>query len=112
MAAPGEKSFCVLEYHTSKSVVTVQRAFRAQYSSQPLPRDLADLKARIIAAVKNIDTPMLTRVWGKNWNIVSMCAVSPVVHTPNIYSCQKKTLFSFPLAVNNSIKVCPLVFLL
>ena len=34
MAAPGEKSFCVLEYHTSKSVVTVQRAFRAKYSSQ------------------------------------------------------------------------------
>jgi len=32
MAAPGEKSFCVLEYHTSKSVVTVQRAFRAKYA--------------------------------------------------------------------------------
>ena len=31
MAAPGEKSFCVLQYHTSKSVVTVQRAFRAWY---------------------------------------------------------------------------------
>jgi hypothetical protein len=31
MAAPGEKSFCVLEYHTSNSVVTVQRAFRAKY---------------------------------------------------------------------------------
>jgi hypothetical protein len=28
-----------------------------------LPRDLADLKARIIAAVKNIDAPMLTREW-------------------------------------------------
>jgi hypothetical protein len=27
-----------------------------------LPRDLADLKARIIAAVKNIDAPMLKRV--------------------------------------------------
>jgi len=27
-----EKSFCVLEYHTSKSVVTVQRAFRAKDS--------------------------------------------------------------------------------
>jgi hypothetical protein len=26
MAAPGEKSFCMLEYHTSKFVVTVQRA--------------------------------------------------------------------------------------
>jgi len=42
---------------------------------------------------------------------VSMCAVSPVVHTSNISSCQKKT-FSFPMAVNNSIKVGPLVFLL
>jgi len=28
-----------------------------------LPRDLADLKALIIAAVKNIDAFMLTRVW-------------------------------------------------
>ena len=32
MAAPGEKSFCVSEYRTSKSVVTVQRAFRAKYA--------------------------------------------------------------------------------
>ena len=36
MVAPGgEKSFCVLEYHTSKSVVTVQRAFRAKYAKDP-----------------------------------------------------------------------------
>jgi hypothetical protein len=28
-----------------------------------LSRDLADLKARIIAAVKNIDAPILTNVW-------------------------------------------------
>jgi hypothetical protein len=55
-----------------------------------LPRDLADLKARIIAAVKTIDAPMFTRVCGKNLNIVSMCAVSPVVHTSNISSCQKR----------------------
>ena len=34
MAAP-QKSFCVLEYHTSKSVVTVQRAFRAKYAKDP-----------------------------------------------------------------------------
>jgi hypothetical protein len=33
------------------------------------------LSARIIAAVKNIDAPMLMRVCGKNLNIVSMCAV-------------------------------------
>jgi len=30
----------------------------------------------------------------------------------NISSCQKKKLFSFPVAVNNSIKVGPLLFLL
>jgi len=68
-------------------------------------QDLADLKPRIIAAVKNIDAPMLTRVCGKNLNIASMCAVSPVVHTPNISSCQGKKIFffSFPVAVNNSI---------
>jgi hypothetical protein len=35
MAAPGEKSFCVLEYHTSKSVVIVQSAFRAKYAKDP-----------------------------------------------------------------------------
>ena len=65
MAAPGEKSFCVLGYHTSRSVVTVQRAFRAKYANvyvPPLPCNLADLKTRIIAAVKNIDALMLKRV--------------------------------------------------
>jgi hypothetical protein len=35
MAAPWEKSFCVLEYHTSKSVVIVQSTFRAQYAKDP-----------------------------------------------------------------------------
>ena len=42
-------------------MVTVQRAFRATYAKAfvpPLPYDLADLKARIIAAVKNIDAPV------------------------------------------------------
>ena len=46
-----------------------------------LPHDLADLQARIIAAVKYIGAIMMTRVCGKNLNIVSMCAVSPMVHT-------------------------------
>jgi hypothetical protein len=40
-----------------------------------------------------------------------MCAVSHVVHTLK-FSSLKKLLFSFPVAVNNSIKVGPLVFLL
>jgi hypothetical protein len=36
---------------------------RKGYLPQPLPRDLADLKARIITAVRNIGAPMLTRAW-------------------------------------------------
>ena len=66
MAAPGEKLFRVLEYHTSKSVVTVQRAFLTKYAKvivPTLPWNLADPKARIIVAVKYIDAPVLTRVW-------------------------------------------------
>jgi len=50
----------------------------------PLPRDLADLKARIIAVAKNIDAPMLMRA-GKNLNIVSMCAVSPKKKTFSVF---------------------------
>jgi len=38
MAAPGEKSFCVLEYHRNKSVVTVPCAFLAKYAKD-LPTD-------------------------------------------------------------------------
>ena len=61
----------------------------------------------------HIDIQVLaTHACGKNLNIISMCAVSPVVHTLNISSCQKKNFFIFPVAVNNSIKVDPLVFLL
>jgi len=35
MAAPEKRFYCVLEYHTSKSVVTVQRGFRAKYAKDP-----------------------------------------------------------------------------
>ena len=79
MATPGEKSFCVLEYHTSKSVVTVQRAFRAKCAKvlvPPLPCDLAELKARIVAAVKNIDAPMLTSVWQELESRIDVCRVT------------------------------------
>jgi hypothetical protein len=40
-----------------------------------------------------------------------MSAVSPVVQTSKISTCQKK-FFSFPVAVNNSVKAGLLVFLL
>jgi hypothetical protein len=35
------------------------------------------------------------RVCGKNLNIISMCAVSPVVDTLNVSNCQGKKLFQF-----------------
>jgi len=83
MAAPGVKSFCVLEYHTSNSVITVQRSFRAKYAKifvLTLPCDLADLKARIIAAVKNIDAPILTRVWQELEYRIDVCRVTRGAH--------------------------------
>jgi hypothetical protein len=42
----------------------------------PLPHDLADLKARIIAAVKNIDAPMLTHVWQELEYRIDVCHVT------------------------------------
>ena len=103
MAAPGEKSFSVLEYHTSTSVVTVQRAFRAKYA-------------------KDAPTDKTIRAWYKQFTangclckqkasgrpITAEDDVERVqasfLHTSNICSCQK-IFFSFPVAVNNSINL-------
>ena len=84
MAVPGEKSSCLLEYHTSKAVVTVQRAFRAKYSSHSLPCDLADLKARIIAAAKNIDAFMLACVWQELQYRIDVCCVTRGAHIEHL----------------------------
>jgi hypothetical protein len=68
-------------------VVTVQRAFRAKYAKNPptdktirdrvfvptLPRELVDLKARIIAAVQNIDALMLTCAWQELEYRIDVC---------------------------------------
>jgi hypothetical protein len=42
------------------------------------------LKARIIATVKNIDTPMLTRVWQELKHRIDVCRVSRCAHIENI----------------------------
>ena len=49
-----------------------------------LPRDLADLKARIIAAVKNIDAPMLTRVWQELEYRIDVCRVTRGAHIEHL----------------------------
>jgi len=49
-----------------------------------LPRDLADLKARIIAAVKNIDAPMLTCVWQELEYRIDVCRVTRGAHIEHL----------------------------
>jgi hypothetical protein len=76
-----------------------------------LPRDLADLKARIILAVKYIDAPVLTRVWQEREYRIDVCRVTRGTYIEHL-QLSKKNFFSFPVDVNNSITVGPLVFLL
>ena len=47
-------------------------------------RDLADLKARIIAAVKTIDAPMLTRVWQELEYRIDVCRVTRSAHIEHL----------------------------
>ena len=61
--------------------------------------------------MKNIDAPMLTCVWQELEYRIDVCRVTRGAQS-DISSCQKYTFFSFPVAVNNSIKVGPLVLLL
>jgi hypothetical protein len=49
-----------------------------------LPRDLAVLLAGIIAAVKNIDAPMLTRMWQEHEYRIDVCRVTRGAHIENL----------------------------
>ena len=75
-----------------------------------MPCDLDNLKSRIIAAVKNIDAHMLTRVWQEVEYRMYMCRVTCGAHIEQ--QIKKKNVFKLPVALNNSIKADPLVFLL
>jgi hypothetical protein len=71
-----------------------------RYSSSchiPLPRDLADLKARIVAAVNNIGAPMLTRVWQELKYRIEVCRFPRGVKK----TCSVFLLLSFGLPVIN-----------
>ena len=87
MVAPGEKSFCVLEYHTSKSVVTVQRAFRAKYAKN-LPTDKTVrawykqfIETGFLCKQK---APMLTRVWQELEYHIAVCRVTGGAHIEHL----------------------------
>ena len=49
-----------------------------------LPRGFADLKPRIIAAVKNTDAPMLTRVWQEVQYRIDVCRVTGGAHIEHL----------------------------
>ena len=55
---------------------------------------------------------MLTRVWQQLEYRIDVCRVIRGAHIKHLWLSKKKNFFSFPVAVNNSIKVGPLVFLL
>ena len=53
---------------------------------------------------------MLTRVWQEPEYLIDVCRVTRGAHIEHLQLSKKN--FSFPVVVNNSIKVGPLVFLL
>jgi hypothetical protein len=83
MAAPGEKSFCVLEYHTNKSVVTVQSAVCSKYAKDP-PTDKTIrvwykqfTETGCLCKQKAL---MLTRVWQELECRIDVCRVTRGTH--------------------------------
>jgi len=54
---------------------------------------------------------MLTRLWQELEYRIYVCRATRGAHIKYL-KLKKKNFFSFPVAVNNSIKVGPLVFLL
>jgi hypothetical protein len=98
MAAPGEKLFCVLEYHTSKFVVTVQGAFRAKYAKDPSTDKtirawnkhftetgcLCKQKSSGCPLSPNIDAPMLMRVWQELERRIDVCRVTRGAHIEHL----------------------------
>jgi hypothetical protein len=111
MAAAGEKSFCVLKYHTSKSVVTVQCAFCAKYAKDP-PTDKT-----IRAWYKQFtETGCLRKQKSSGHALTAEDDIERVratrgAHIQHLH-LSEKNFFSFPVAVNNSIKVHLLISLL
>ena len=84
MAASGGEVVCVSEYHTIKVYGYCATCISCKVSKVPLPRDLADLKARIVAAVKHIDTPMLSRVWQELEYRIDVCHVTRDVNIDHL----------------------------
>jgi len=87
MAAPGEKSFSVLEYRTSKSVVTVQRAFRAKYAKDPRTDETIRAGYQQFNETECLckqKAPILTRVWQEFEYRINVCRVTIGAHIEHL----------------------------
>ena len=87
MATPEEKSFSVLDYHTSKSVVTVQRAFRAKYAKDPHTDKTICAWYRQFTETGCLckqKAPMLTHVWQELEYRIDVCRVTRGAHTEHL----------------------------
>jgi len=87
MAAPGEKSFCVLEYHTNKSVVTVQRAFRSKYAKDPRTDNTIRAWYKQFTETGCLckqKASMLTRVWQELEYRIDVCRVTRGAHIEHL----------------------------
>jgi hypothetical protein len=74
----------------SKSLWLLCNVHFVQNRQRTRLRVLADLRARIIATVKNIDAPMLTRVWQELEYLIDVCRVSRGVYIEHLV-VKKKT---------------------
>ena len=84
MAAPEEKSFCVLEYDTSNAVVAVQRAFRAK---DPPTNKIIRVWYKQFTETGFLckqKAPMLTRVWQELEYRIDVCRVTRGAHTEQL----------------------------
>jgi len=87
MATLGKMSICVLEYHTSKSVVSVQRAVRAKCTKDPPTDKITSAwysMAQIIGSMKNIDAPTLMPVWQELEYRIDVCCVAHGAHIEHL----------------------------
>jgi hypothetical protein len=110
MAAPGEKSFCVLEYHTLNlwllcNVHFVQITQRTRLLTRPFMQSTDHCSSEEYRCT-HIDACMARTL--KSY----LCVPCHPWCTHPTSLVVKNNFFSFPVAVNNSIKVRPLVFLL
>jgi hypothetical protein len=69
---------------TTRDVRCVHHTWHGTQYVPPLPRDLTDLKAQIIAAMKNINAPMLMRVWQELEYCIDVCRVTRGAHVEHL----------------------------